>query len=211
MKNEVIRKFANDLYVYVVSCFSFSLILLTGCAEPQRATYVAQSFEQIPVSTITILPIVDGRQQRQFEFNESELQQIVYPVVEAGLHKKGYSIEYSDDIAGVRCLKFGRSTNLKPECLQTVGPPNSQSVLVLFLQDFQMRTPYGGAVSAKISGVLFDRPKGLLLWRDLEYAGLSQRELVGPNRNTLITNDVIQLCVEKLIASIPKRVTRVEE
>ena len=184
--------------------FFLSLFLFVGCAAPQKAIYLAPSFEQLKIDTITILPIVDARTQRKFEIDESELQKIVYPVVETGLNEKGYTMEYSDEIGRIQCLKFGHSTNLESDCLRNVGPPNSRWVLVIFLQDFQMRTPYGGAVSAKMSGVLLDRSVGLMLWRDLEYAGLSQRELVGENRNTLIANDVIQLCTGKLIASLPK-------
>lgn len=181
------------------------LIVIVECASPQKATYLAPSFDQKKIDSITILPIVDARIQRQFEINEPELQQIVYPVVESGLRDKGYAVEYSEETTGVQCLKFGRSLNLDPACLRKVGPPHSMWVLVIFLQDYQMRTPYGGAVSAKMSGVLFDRSEGLLLWSDLEYAGLSQRELVGKNMDTMIANDVIQICTQKLISSLPQR------
>ena len=182
-----------------------SLLLIGGCAAPQKAIYVAPSFEQLHVDTITILPIVDSRTQRQFEVTETALQKIVYPVVETGLSEKGYTIEYSNEIGRVQCLKFGHSANLAPDCLRNVGPPNSRWILVLFLQDFQMRSPYGGAASAKMSGVLFDRSEGLMLWRDLEYAGLSQRELVGKNKDTSIATDVLQICTSKLIRSLPKK------
>ena len=185
-------------------CF-ISLFLIVGCAAPQKAVYVAPSFEQVNVDTITILPIVDSRAQRKFEVTESALQQIVYPVVETGLSEKGYTIEYSNEIGKGQCLKFGRSANLESDCLRNVGPPNSRWILVLFLQDFQMRSPYGGAASAKMSGLLFDRSEGVMLWRDLEYAGLSQRELVGKNKDTLIANDVLQICTSKLIGSLPKK------
>lgn len=182
-----------------------SLFLLGGCASPQKAIYLAPTFEQVNVHTITILPIVDSRAQRQFEINESELQQIVNPVIGRGLIEKGYTVEFSKDISGIQCLKWGRSVNLNPDCLRSAGPPNPRWVLVLFLQDFQTRTPYGGAVSAKMSGVLFDKAQGLLLWKDLEYARLSQRELVGSNMDTLMTKDVFQICTRKLIGSLPQR------
>jgi hypothetical protein len=185
--------------------YILGLILIVGCASPQKARYVAPSFDQVNVHTITILPIVDSRTQRMFEVDETELQRIVYPVVESGLNEKGYRVEYSDDIAGVQCLKFGRSLNLESECLRKVGPSTSRWVLVLFLQDFQMRTPYGGAATAKMSGILFDRSDGLLLWSDLEYAGLSQRELVGPDRNRSLTIEVLEISTRKLISSLPKK------
>lgn len=179
--------------------------LIVGCASPQKARYIAPSFDQVNVDTITILPIVDSRTQRQFEIHESELQQIIYPVVESGLNEKGYTVEYSADIAEVQCLKFGRSLSLESECLRKVGPPTSKWLLVLFLQDFQMRIPYGGAVTAKMSGILIDRSDGLLLWSDLEYAGISQRELVGPDRNRSLTHEVLAISTRKLISSLPKK------
>lgn len=185
--------------------YLLSLFLVVGCASPQRATYLAPSFGQSKIDTITLLPIVDSRTQRKFEIDESQLQQVVNPVVEEDLNQKGYTMKYSDEMGRVECLKFGHSSNLEPDCLRNVGPSNSRWIIVLFLQDFQMRSPYGGAVSAKMSGVLIDRSEGLMLWRDLEYAGFSQRELVGENRNTLIANDVIQICTRKLIASLPKK------
>jgi len=181
------------------------LILIVGCASPQKASYVAPSFDQVNVDTMTVLPIVDSRPQRKFEIDESELERIVYPVADSGLNEKGYRVEYSDDSAGVQCLKFGRSLNLESECLRKVGPPTSRWVLVLFLQDFQMRTPYGGAATSKMSGILFDRSEGLMLWSDLEYAGLSQRELVGRGRNRSLTKEVLEISTGKLISSLPKR------
>ena len=181
------------------------IFLIVGCASPQRAIYLAPSFGEVNVDHITLLPIVDSRTQRQFDIDESKLQQILNPVIERNLNNKGYSMEYSDELGRVQCLKFGHSTNLEPDCLRNVGPPNSRWVLVLFLQDFQMHTPYGGAVSAKMSGILLDRSEGLLLWRDLEFAGLSQRELVGENRKTLISHDVLQICTQKLISSLPTK------
>ena len=185
--------------------YFLGLLLIVGCASPQKARYVAPSFDQLNVDTMTILPVVDSRPQRKFEIDESELQRIVYPVVESGLNEKGYRVEYSADMAGVQCLKFGRSLNLESECLRTVGPPTSRWVLVLFLQDFQMRTPYAGAATAKMSGILFDRSEGLLLWSDLEYAGLSQRELVGPDRNRSLTQEVLKISTSKLISSLPQK------
>lgn len=184
-----------------------SLILLMGCASPQKAIYLAPSFDQLHVDTITLLPIFDARTQRKFEIDEFQLQQIVNPVVETGLNEKGYTMALSNEMGRVQCLKFGHSTNLEPDCLHKVGPPNSRWILVIFLQDFQMRSPYGGTASAKMSGVLFDKSEGVMLWRDLEYAGLSQRELVGENMKTLIVNDVIQLCTGKLIDSLPRKIS----
>ena len=181
------------------------LLVFSGCASPQKATFVAPTFEQAHIDTITVLPVVDSRTQRKFEIDESKLQQIVYPVVESVLKDKSYGVEYSEDSTGVQCLKFGRSLNLESECLGTVGPPTSRWVLVLFLQDFQMRAPYGGAATAKMSGLLFDRSEGLLLWSDLEYAGLSERELVGPGRKRSLSHEVLEISTRKLITSLPKK------
>ena len=182
-----------------------SLYLIVGCATPQKAIYVAPSFDQVNIDRITILPIFDARSQRPFEIKESDLQRVVYPTLETGLSKKGYTFDYSNEIGRPQCLKYGRSSDLAPDCLRNVGPSSSRWILVLFLQDFQMRSPYGGAVSAKMSGLLFDRAEGKMLWRDLEYSGLSQRELVGKNRDTLIENDVLQLCTSNLISSVPQK------
>ena len=182
-----------------------SLFLIVGCATPQKAIYVAPSFDQINVDRITILPIFDARSQRPFEIQESDLQRVVYPPLETGLSQKGYTFDYSNEVGRAQCLKYGRSSDLDPDCLRNVGPSNSRWILVLFLQDFKMQSPYGGAVSAKMSGLLFDRAEGIILWRDLEYSGLSQRELVGKNRNTLIENDVLQICTSNLISRVPQK------
>ena len=181
------------------------LLLIVGCATPQKAIYLAPSFDQINVDKITILPVFDARSQRLFDVKEADLQRIVYPTLENGLSQKGYTFDYSDEIGRGECLKYGRTGNLDPDCLRNVGPSDSRYILVLFLQDFQMRSPYGGAASAKMSGLLFDRTEGIMLWRDSENSGISQRELVGKNRNTLISNDVIQLCTGKLISSVPQK------
>ena len=189
-----------------ISALYILLVLLTaGCASPQKAIYLAPSFNEQDIKTITVLPIVDSRAQRYFDVKESELQNIVYPVVETGLSDKGYGVEFSDDTTGLQCLKFGRTRNVDTDCLRTVGPDNSRWVLVLFLQDFQMRATYGGAVSTKMSGVFVDKTDGAMLWYDLEYTGLSQRELVGKNRDTALAKDVIQNCALKLIDSFPKK------
>ena len=183
----------------------FPVFFFNACATPQKAIYLTPSFDQKNVDLITILPIVDARAQRWFEIKESDLQQIVYPAVEGILVQKGYSVKYSDDVSGIQCLKFGRASKLTSECLQKVGPPDSRWVLVLFLNDLRMRTAYGGAVSTKMSGILIDRTEGLMLWRDLEYAGLSQRELAGKNMDTYLGKDVIHNCSLKLIGSLPQK------
>ena len=185
--------------------------LIVGCASPQKAIYLAPSFSSVNIETITLLPIVDSRTQRQFEIDETQLQQVVNPEVETVLNEKGYTVKFSNAFGDIECLKFGHSGNLGSDCLRRVGPKDSRWILVLFLQDFRMRGTYGGAVSTKMSGILFDRPDGLMLWRDLEYAGLSQRELVGENRYTLLENDVIQLCTQKLISSLPGKRSHPEE
>ena len=178
---------------------------LHSCATPQEATYLVPSFDQKNVDVITILPIVDARTQRWYEINESDLQQTVSPDVEGALIEKGYSVEYSGDDAGIQCIKFGPTSKPESECLQKVGPPQSQWVLVLFLNDFRMRAGYGGAVTVKMSGILFDRKEGLMLWRDLEYAGLSGSGVVSEDMDPFLTRDVIHNCALKLIDSLPKK------
>lgn len=181
------------------------IVLMVGCAAPQKAIYLAPTFGQVHVDTITLLPIVDSRTQSQFGIDEPLLQNLINPVVETGLNAKGYKVEFSSDSRGVQCLKFGRSPKLTPECLRSVGPPSARWVLVLFLREFQMRSPYGGTSTAKMFGILLDRSDGLMLWSDLEYAGLSQRELVGMNRNRSLSKEVIQICARKLINSLPQK------
>ncbi len=83
--------------------YFLSLFLFVSCATPQQAIYLTPSFDKKNVDIITILPIVDARAQRWFEIKESDLQQIVYPAVEAVLIQKGYSVEYSDDVSGIQC------------------------------------------------------------------------------------------------------------
>lgn len=134
-----------------------SLFLFIGCASPQKALYLDPEFEKMNIDTITILPIVDSRTQRKLEISESKLQQIVYPIIATGLNEKGYTLEYGNETAGIQCLKFGRSSNI---------PPIPDGFWPFFLQDFQMRTPYAGAVAAKMAGIVFDRKKGKMLWRD---------------------------------------------
>ena len=46
---------------------------------------------ELPEKSHCTTPIVDSRAQRRFEIKESDLQQMIYPVVEAGLIEKGYA------------------------------------------------------------------------------------------------------------------------
>ena len=187
------------------------LIFMTGCISAQKPMYLAPSFKLFDIQTITILPVLDSRAKGGTEIEQFELQEVVNPIVEADLKKKGYDIEYSNEFGGDQCLATDDSMNLATECIRSLGPQNSTWVLVIFLEDFQRRKAFGSGVTVRMSGVLLDKSQGLALWRDQTHAGRGRGGLVGMAMDGLLDKEVMQECTRNLFSSLPPSKSRHSE
>lgn len=175
------------------------LFLLAGCAVTQPAFYRASEFKPESIGQITLLPAVDARIDKNVAVNlEDRLRGEAATI----LKRKGYAVVLSGASRETAELTNDNLRAADPALIKRLGPPGARWIMVLALIDLNV---VGNTDKAEVSGFLYDKEKGTLLWRDTGIC-LVGREggifgmLINGGRGNIAISDTVNL----LLASIPE-------
>src|SRR5271157_2843517 len=115
------------------------------------------------IQNILVLPMVDSRVGEKVSVNMDKLQATAVSV----LARKRYPVTWTSTIGEVGQLVEEDFENVKPEWVKKLGPPSARWVMVACLRDFVSKwtMTYGQASTAEVSGYLFDKETGELMWK----------------------------------------------
>lgn len=177
-----------------------ALFLLEGCAVTQPAFYRASEFKPESIGQITLLPAVDARIDKNVAANlEDRLRGEAATI----LKRKGYAVALSAATRGTAELTNDNLRAADPALTKHLGPPEARWIMVLALIDLNV---VGDTDKVEVSGFLYDKENGTLLWRDTSIC-LVGREggIFNISTNAVMGNIGIAAAADTLLASIPER------
>ena len=174
------------------------LFLLGGCAVTQPAFYLASEFKPEFIGQITLLPAVDARIDKNVAVNlEDRLRGEAATI----LKRKGYAVVLSGASRETAELTIDNLRAADPALIKRFGPPGARWIMVLALIDLNV---VGNTNKAEMSGFLYDKEKGTLLWRDTAICLAGRGGVFGMFINGGRGNIAISDTVNPLLASIPE-------
>jgi len=175
------------------------LIIIVGCSA-QSPTYSNLSDSQsITTSVVYIYPAIDIRQKQSKNVN---LQNISKQLAD-GLSDKGLNTKLSTDFGNV---KQSEISSLSRDELYKIGPPDSNLILLVFLND--MMTDYkvvSYSINVEISGILLDKSKKSVLWRDRATGFAQSSGVTGILDSSKLRSDALYQAVTNLLSKFTLR------
>jgi len=177
-------------------------LVLSGCASAKSPIYLNPGFKSLAIEEITVLPAVDARLDKT---QNVDLQKQIRQTGANFLERKGYQVSQQDDLGGATELTEEILKAPDPEWVKHLGPPGARWVMVLTLDDLTTKLTFGSTGSAELSGVLYDRTGGSIVWRDKGIAQVGQAGLIGMALKGTMGGEAVRTALFNLLASFPKR------
>jgi hypothetical protein len=136
---------------------------MIGCAPSKKAIFLDPNFNQSTIDKITLLPAIDARIDASIKVN---IQKQIRGEGMDQLKDKGFLITLSDTIGNVGQITEDLLKSGDSQWIKKLGPPQARWTMVLMLLDLSARRMPGGIGIAEVAGFLFDKEKGIIVWRD---------------------------------------------
>lgn len=151
------------------------------------------------IQNISVLPVVDARAGNKAGVNLEKLQESIvktlknkhYPVGAAGNSGEAGQIAIEDVESAV------------PAYVKKLGPVNERWVMVVFLDDITSKITFGSTGNAELSGYLFDKENGGLVWQGKGVGQAGQGGLMGMAMKGMMKGEALEAAVLNLLGSMP--------
>lgn len=189
---------------YFGEWLSLVLILLAaGCAIPvKQAIHLDAEFKAPEISEITLLPTLDLRVDRDVNV---DTQKAIREDGMSRLKKKGYQVVLHDNLGGMAEITEYDLKSGDPNWIKRLGPSEARWVMVLVLVDVKTKLTFGSTGNAEVAGFLYDKERGVIVWRDKGIGQVGQGGLVGMMMKGMMDDQAISAAMFNLLSSIPNR------
>jgi hypothetical protein len=179
-------------------------VSLSACAP--KALYLHPGYADIRPHQITVLPILDHRQDKS---DDVDYQEAVTKSAVAVLERKRYNVEvvstFGDQVPPGDEVTPGDLASPNPTWLKTLGPPEAR--WILFLAVTHLRTMFvilGTFCNGDVEGYLFDKFTGELLWQG-KGSGRDTVPLLLSPMIPLLDDSVLSVATWQTLSSLPDR------
>ena len=179
-----------------------ALTVLVGCASTKPPDYVAPDFDPGLVDEVVVLSVVDHRIDRS---KELQLDDWLLPMTEKALRKKKYTCTVHPGASLTASVTRVALDAPTPEFITALQPESAKWVLLLVLHDARSKITFGSTGNAELSGYLFDRERGTLVWRNKETAKVGQGGLLGMAFKGTMQKSAITQATRELLGTFPAR------
>lgn len=197
----MINKFNFFRALFVVFLFS----MFTGCASTsiKQPIFQAKEYQPQTMLQIIILPPVDSRFDKKEKVDlKTQLQESSAKI----LRKKGYQVIESPVINQSSQLTEEDLKSANPAFIKSLYPSGeSRYLMVLSLLDLSTKLTFGSTGNAEISGYIFDKNAGIVVWHDKGIGQVGQGGLLGMLMKSGMDNSAIDMALSNLFLSIPKK------
>lgn len=178
------------------------VLILIGCAAAKQPIFLSSTFGQERVENILVLPVVDLRFNKEPEL--PKLDKWVQGVVKGQLKRKKYTFTLVSDRSIVDNITEEDLKEVDAEWVRNFGPSDSRWVIIVVLLDARSKLTFGSTANAEVSGYLFDKKDGSILWRDKGIGKMGQGGLAGMLVKGLMLGDAIKMASVDLMKGFPK-------
>lgn len=185
------------LYSQSSYCVLISVFFCIGCAMPRKAPiYLARDFDSRSISTITVMPVVDGRLDRTLETDYSKILNTTVP---RRLKERKYAVETVNETGS--SVTKSEVAAAEPEWIASLGPRSARWIMVVVVDQVTRFTTAASESIAQVSGTLFDKRNRDVVWRGVGKGTMAGGLLLGG----VTDNDSARMAARHLFFSLPKR------
>lgn len=183
--------------------FLATLFFSVSCAVPLKPPiFLSPGFEFTSIDRIVVLPAVDLRVEKKINVN---LDKQITGATEKIIRNKGYRTSLGNTMGEVGAVIEEDLKDAKPEWVKRLGPPDARWVMVVCLIDVATTLTFGSTGNAEVSGYMYDKETGVMVWKDKGIGQAGQGGLAGMLMKGLMDEEAIGSAMGNLLASVPKR------
>jgi len=180
--------------------FVFALLLaITAAAGAAKDPPPDPRFMNI--ESVSVLPIVDARAGKKAGVNLQNLQNSVVNI----LRKKRYLVNSSPNDGDAGQIAEEDLQAGEPQFIRKLGPADSRWVLVVCLEDVISKVTFGSTGNAEMSGYLFDKESGKVIWQSKGVGQAGQGGLLGMTMKGMMSGEAIGSALSNLFAGLPAK------
>lgn len=153
------------------------------------------------IQNILVLPVVDSRAGMKASVNMDKLQA---SAVNA-LKRKRYLATAASASGEMGQVVEEDFQDAKPEWVKKLGPADARWVAVVCLRDVVSKMTFGSTGNAEVSGYLFDKESGELIWNGKGVGQAGQGGLAGMTMKGMMKGEALNAALYNLFSSIPTR------
>jgi hypothetical protein len=153
------------------------------------------------IQNILVLPLVDSRVGEKASVNMDKLQAGAVNV----LKKKRYPATAASTSGEMGQVVEEDLQGAKPEWVKKLGPADARWVAVVCLRDVMSKITFGSTGNAEVSGYLFDKESGELIWTGKGVGQAGQGGLAGMTMKGMMKGEALNAALYNLFNSMPTR------
>jgi hypothetical protein len=183
---------------------SIVLLLTAICvvdSDAKKSPKVPPDPKYMAIENISVLPIVDARAGKKAGVNLEHLQTSVVNIVK----KKHYPASAASTSGEAGEIAEEDLQSALAPFLRKLGPADARWVMVVCLEDVVSKITFGSTGNAELSGYLFDKDSGGVVWMGKGVGQAGQGGLMGMAMKGMMTSAAIDSAVSNLLGSMPNR------
>jgi len=183
---------------------SLLIVVVEGAAKKQPKPQPDPAFAAI--ENISVLPIVDARAGQKANVNLEKLQESVVRT----LKKKRYTAAAANTTGETKEIAIEDVESADPSYVKKLGPTDERWVMVVFLDDINSKMAhskinFGSTGNAELSGYLFDKESGQLIWKNKGVGQSEENGLLGMAEKWERKGEALGAATASLLSSVPER------
>jgi hypothetical protein len=184
-----------------LKCGLMVLLLTAICAmqcpgkDPPDPKFMA-------IQNISVLPIVDARAGDKKKVNMGDVQKTVISLLNKKKHYPASAAGTSGEVAQIAVEDLESAV---PSYVKKLGPADARWVMVICLDDVVSKMSFGSTGNAELSGYLFDKNSGELIWKGKGVGQAGQGGLMGMAMKGAMKGQALLEAIQKLLKGMPNR------
>jgi hypothetical protein len=157
------------------------------------------------IEHIYVLPAADLRMDKEPTLALDEWAQ---PHIIKGLKQKKYAFTISDDLLEIYDVTEKDLVEMKPSWIKELGPSDRRWIMFFSLLDPSSELASHRSGSAELTGFLFDKTSGTVVWRAIAARKSDIKGLIGVETKDLTVKGGIEKATDDILQSLPKNKKR---
>lgn len=154
------------------------------------------------IENISVLPVLDARAGDKKKVNVGDIQSTVTNLLNK---KKHYPASAAGNWGEAGQVAVEDLENPVPSYIKKLGPMEARWVMVVCLDDVNSKMGFGSTGNAELSGYLFDKETGELIWKGKGAGQVGQGGLMGMAFKGAMKGEALHAAILKLLKGMPDR------
>lgn len=186
------------LLLYGTMALLLTTIFSLDCAAKKKVP-IPPDPKFVAIQNISVLPIVDARAGKKAGVNLDKLQESI----EKSLKRKHYSASAAGPSGITGEIAIEDVDEATPTYMKKLGSAGDRWVMVVFLDDVATKMTLGSTGNAELTGYLFDKDTGELMWKGKGVGQAGQGGLIGMPMKGMMKGEALDAAVNSLLSGIP--------